>query len=278
MLKTTYMIKFYLMIFLAIGLSSCNVESIDSTELSSSDLKSSVLAVKDPMGIYAGPNLKGTVSLWHDCDNLYVQLTPTGDNPTDAKLGIFEGYLPNENGYSSEMQYNLEDANNLLWTFDLATAGWDEHTSLNIFFTAWGGDWIGENILGSKQNAPNYTQFQFDFSELNCGGCEESFSYVDLENGSYTFNYTPSEDINDALVVFTFAQSVAVSGLESWSSNGVTKQTTMNMDACTEYTWTVELLKDCNGNSPNSNVWTDFKVNDISKKNGNTPNITQACN
>jgi hypothetical protein len=58
----------------------------------------------------------------------------------------------------------------------------------------------------------------------------------------------------------------------------------MDLVACTTYTWTVSLTPNCSGNSKNSNVWTDFKVNNNdgnlendSKKNDGTPNIVIAC-
>ena len=81
-----------------------------------------------------------------------------------------------------------------------------------------------------------------------------------------------------AELVFTFAQGSAASatGLEGWSTNGATRQITMNLVACQVYTWTVDLTPNCSGNSPNSNVWTDFKVNEVSKK-GDLATITEAC-
>lgn len=111
----------------------------------------------------------------------------------------------------------------------------------------------------------------------NCG-CEESFSYTKNGESEYTFFYTPAEDMDEALVVFTFAQSVEVSGLEGWDRNGQPERKIMDLEKCVEYSWTVTLEKKCSGNSPNSNVWTDFKVNGDSKKNDKTPNLTQSCN
>lgn len=270
--------KIFLLIFLAIGISGCSVESLDSTEvLTTADAKFTTQSPKNPMGIYSGPNLKGTVSITHDCDNLYVKLTPTGDAPTTVKLGIFkETNLPNENGYAGEMHYGLEDGKDLLWTFNIAENGYNTASNLNIFFTAWGGSWIGTNTLGNKPHAPNYSVFNFDFSNLDCGGCDESFSYSTNNENTYTFNYTPETNMENAALVFTFAQSVAVSGLSTWTNNGSTMQKTMDLNACQQYSWTITLLKDCAGNSPNSNVWTDFTVNKVSKK-GDMKNITQIC-
>jgi hypothetical protein len=113
-----------------------------------------------------------------------------------------------------------------------------------------------------------------------CVGCDESFSYVDNgDNEAYVFTYIPAEDVSGAILVFTFAQGVAESatGLNGWATNGSTRQITMDLVACQEYTWTVDLTPDCSGSSANSNVWTDFKVDDISKKNSETPTITESC-
>jgi len=116
----------------------------------------------------------------------------------------------------------------------------------------------------------------------NCDDCDESFNYLEHRGGAYTFTYIPSEDMENALVVFTFAQSVTVTGLdenENWSNEGQTMQKETDLIACKTYSWTLKMTKDCNGNTPNNNVWTDFKVDNISKKNLNTPtpNIVYPC-
>lgn len=110
-----------------------------------------------------------------------------------------------------------------------------------------------------------------------CVTCEESFSYVVNGNNSYTFTYIPSENNPQATLVFTFAQSVVVTGLDGWSTNGATSQKTMDLAACQPYNWTVSLTPDCSGvGNKKSNGWTDFKVNDISKK-GSLSNIEITC-
>ncbi len=111
----------------------------------------------------------------------------------------------------------------------------------------------------------------------NCG-CEESFYYSENGDKEYTFFYTPEEYMEDALLVFTFAQSNVTEGLDGWVSKGETMQNTLHLEKCVEYEWTVTLEPKCSGNSPSSNVWTNFTVNDVSKKNENTPNLTQNCN
>lgn len=113
---------------------------------------------------------------------------------------------------------------------------------------------------------------------IECSDCEESFTYVDNGDRSYTFTYIPAEDVTAAEVVFTFAQGVDVDGLEGWENNGQTRQSVMDLEACEVYSWTVTLDAKCSGNSANSNVWTDFKVNDVSKKADEEDKFTQSCN
>lgn len=271
-------------IMLVFAFYGCSVESIDSNEnLITADAKLKAQEAIDPMGIYSGPNLKGTVSVTNDCDNLYIEIVPTGEDPTDAKLGIFaNGDLPGTSGQSGNIKTDdfshLDSATDLIWTISL-----NDETSFNIFITAWGGDWAGaESTEGINQN---YITYIVDYS--GCDECEESFSYDDAGDDNpttYTFYYTPAEDMTQAGLVFTFAQSVAINGFpvtEGWVNNGnatsSTNETSMDLDACHTYTWTLTLQKDCSGKSGNSNVWTDFKVNNTSKKNDLTPTLTQSC-
>lgn len=123
----------------------------------------------------------------------------------------------------------------------------------------------------------NVQSFDYSLRERCAVECEESFSYTENEDGSYTFTYKPDEDMADQLVVFTFAQGTVVVGLdETWSTNGSTRQKTMSFTECETVSWTVTLTPDCSGNSGKSNVWTDFKVNDVSKK-GELDNIVIEC-
>lgn len=140
---------------------------------------------------------------------------------------------------------------------------------------------VGTYTFRWKVSGPGGPQnVVFTVEVENCGTCQESFSYVDKGDlEPYTFTYIPSESMPAAELVFTFAQGSAASatGLEGWSTNGATRQITMNLVACQVYTWTVDLAPNCSGQSPNSNVWTDFKVDGVTKKNANTPTITESC-
>lgn len=142
----------------------------------------------------------------------------------------------------------------------------------------------------SEATASSRATEGYKIEVINCG-CEESFYYEKNENGSYTFSYVPEETFSKANLVFTFAQGVAVSGLDGWKTNGSTRQTTMELIACETYSWTVTLTPDCSGNSNNSNVWTDFKVAPVDEninaenefgvkiysKKGNLQNIVISC-
>lgn len=133
----------------------------------------------------------------------------------------------------------------------------------------------GDYQLRYKIGSGGFTEIKVTVQ--NCG-CEESFSYTDNGDGTYAFTYIPEEDMEAAELVFTFAQGLAVSGLADWDKAGVTMQKVMDLKACTTYSWTVELDADCKGRGQQTaNLWTDFKVNDESKK-GELANIVKACN
>ncbi len=114
-----------------------------------------------------------------------------------------------------------------------------------------------------------------------CSHCKEQFSYEINFDGTYTFSYTPSEDYTNAKVEFTFAQSdqVIVSGLPGWTTEGQTKMKIMDLVKCQTYEWIVGLSPKCEGHTGSNNLWTDFRINDMSKKNISepTPNITSDC-
>lgn len=268
MRKLTYLL------FLAIGVTACSVESMDSTEeLLTADAKFEIQEARDPMGFYAGnsDNFKGSLSVWNDCDNLYVKILHSGDAPEDFELGLFSSLPAINNGGNLEqgLPFDETDATDLTWTIALSTL--DTEAELLIFAKAW-GDWAGAEVHGRQ----GYSIYEFDFE--GCSDCEESFTYVENEDGTYTFTYIPEEDMEDAEVVFTFPQSVRVENFVDWNSNGVTEQSIINFEACQIYTWTVDLETDCKGvGQPNANLWTDFKVNNTSKK-GELDNITKGCN
>lgn len=159
-----------LFILMILVFSGCSTESLeDQGQISSYDLKGGKAAAQeeaiDPMGFYSGNsgNLKGTVSVTNDCDNLFIEIIPTGDDPEDAKLGVFsDGALPGTSGQSGNIKTddfsNLPE-NSLTWTIPL-----NEETSFNIFIKAW-STWAGaESTDGINQNYITYT---VDYSGCN---------------------------------------------------------------------------------------------------------------
>ncbi|TPV31532.1 hypothetical protein FJ651_15190 [Paucihalobacter ruber] len=119
-----------------------------------------------------------------------------------------------------------------------------------------------------------------------CDNCEESFSYAENEDSSYTFTYISEESLRNAEVKFTSPHIVDFEALDGkiYSVNpGNLKGSptvltwTGDIEACTEITFTISFVPDCDQNNAGfANVFTDFKVNDISKK-GENSNIRISC-
>jgi len=117
-------------------------------------------------------------------------------------------------------------------------------------------------------------------------GCEESFGYVENEDGSYTFTYVSSEDLENAEIKFTCPHITSFESLDekTYSVNPGNSQGsptvltwTGDVEACTEITFTMSFEADCDqASSGKANIFTDFKVNGESKK-GDNENIVFAC-
>ncbi len=117
-------------------------------------------------------------------------------------------------------------------------------------------------------------------------GCEESFSYIENENGSYTFTYISGEDLENAEVKFTCPHITSFEAIDDntysvnpGNSHGSPTVLTWtgDIEACTETTFTLSFEADCEQtNSGKANMFTDFKVNAVSKK-GSNENITFQC-
>ncbi|RZS95963.1 hypothetical protein [Cecembia calidifontis] len=96
---------------------------------------------------------------------------------------------------------------------------------------------------------------------------DHSFSFIENEDGSLTFTFVPKVNLENARLVFTFAQGVEVDGLGDWSINGATRQKTLNLHAMATYSWTLFLEPDGKGEGQvRADLWTDFTVNGESKK------------
>lgn len=269
--------KIYLLI-MAVIFAACSTESVENDISNSLDSNLEARAIKsqvtqDPMSFYAGPNKKGSFTVWNDCHNLYIQIAPTGDAPEEVEIYLFETLpvLNNGGNFQDLYDYDLSDAENLLWTVPLSTLNTD--ADWYIFIKAW-GHFSSDTEYGKSA----YISYQFDLDEC----CDESFSYSSEGDGTYTFTYIPEEDMENAVLTFTFPQAVTMEGLEDWTHNGngnaQTFKRTLNLTACTAYVYTVTLDAECNP-SGKAILWTDFKVGEDSKKElFELENIVKYCN
>lgn len=235
-------------------MTGCSVESLDSGELLTADASFKAQEVGKSMNLLDAEICAGEAPVFV----FNFPQNQNGPNNADTKIMIQIETFPGSGEWES-----FED-------LTYAGAGPEEYTYNDEVLAI--GTYSFRASIG-----PGGFNYYATLNVVECSDCDESFNYTAIGGNSYTFSYTPAEDMENAEVVFTFAQSVAVSGLDGWDNNGQTMQKSMDLDACTTYEWTVELKKNCTASTPNSNVWTDFKVNEISKKNDATPNITQSC-
>lgn len=119
------------------------------------------------------------------------------------------------------------------------------------------------NVSIDGQGAPALFKVSYQLIGI-CPACEESFSFVDNGDSSYTFTYIPKEEMIDAFIEFTFPQGIVVSAPAGWTQpgNGHVRQIHRNLVACEPFVFTFKLVHKENGFGP---LWTDFKVNGISR-------------
>ncbi len=169
MKKLTYLL------FLAIGVTACSVESMDSTEnLLTADLKAPQItaAYAGPgEGAFTNPSGKvfGYIFVTNDCNNIYIEYAANGtDDIDEVRMGVFvNGGLPSLNGggnanVDSEFPYNLNNGPELKWVVPYSA----ETTSVNIFATAWGHG-AGDKIIG-KEKYITYTLQEVTCDEPVC--------------------------------------------------------------------------------------------------------------
>lgn len=250
--------KLFYLVILGAGIIGCSTESLETETLESYDAKVKAQEVERSMSLQEEEICYGEapVFIFNFPQNY------NGPHEADTNIKIQIETYPGSGEWESfeDLSYSGEGPKEYSYEEEIFEEG-------TYSFRA--------NFLGSAggPGAPVLLDV------VDCSDCEESFSYLDNENGTYTFTYIPAEDMTDANVVFTFAQGVTISGLEGWGSEGVTKQKSMDFEACEDhYSWTVGLETNCNGvGQKSANLWTDFTVAGESKKNDDTPNIVQAC-
>src|SRR5690606_25529317 len=94
--------------------------------------------------------LKGYITVSNDCDNLFIEIVPAGDEPDGVHLGLFQGEsFPKENGTES----SLNSYEQISFSFPLSD--FDTSSELRIFSKAW-GIFAGTETWG-KANYFTYT-------------------------------------------------------------------------------------------------------------------------
>lgn len=257
--------KFLCLIILGAGIIGCSTEPADPTSdsLTTADAKA---AINEQSASVAIPDMVCAGVEAEYCVNFPQATKGNGDTKTsEVQVQLFIGDDPSTTDVV-ETDYYMQ----------IASGKVDNQLCFSYTFDEAGTYDLKYQYAGSK----GFTDFAVTVDDCSC---EESFNYDDAGDDdptTYTFYYTPSEDMTGAHLVFTFAQAVAVSGLDGWTNNGnatsSTEETRMDLEACHTYEWTVTLSKDCSGHSGNSNLWTDFKVNNDSKKE-DLDNIRQSC-
>jgi hypothetical protein len=147
-------------------------------------------------------------------------------------------------------------------------------------------DVVSFSILQEALGQPIDFNESYSLVGVCTSGCEESFGYSANEDGSYTFTYVSSEDLENAEIKFTcphITDFEAMDGKEYEVNPGNSHGSptvltwTGEVEACTEITFTLSFEADCEqNNSGNANMFTDFKVNGVSKK-GDNENIVFTC-
>jgi len=147
-------------------------------------------------------------------------------------------------------------------------------------------DMVSFSVLQEALGSPIEFNDSYSLIGVCPSGCDESFNYDENEDGSYTFTYLSSEDLYDAEIKFTCphikgfeTQDGKEYSINPGNSHGSPTVLTWNGDieACSEITFTLSFDAVCEqNNAGKANLFTDFKVNGLSKK-GDNENIVFAC-
>ncbi len=250
--------KIYLL-FVAATLAACSAEPIESEAL---DSLNAAISGKDkakvqdlgesfdvPELVCAGEEATFTFNFTDRRGNTTLKIQLFGDNPETEEIEEWYNIFNEQfaGGGPEFFSYTFEEAGDYKIRYQIGGGGFTE----------------------------------VPVSVENCG-CEESFTYVANEDDTFTFTYIPEEDMDNAVLTFTFPQAATMEGLEGWTHNGngnaQTFKTGINLTACTTYAWTVSLDAECNP-SGKAILWTDFKVGEDSKKEDfELENIVKYCN
>jgi len=285
-------------------LSSCEKDSLqdDSLRIKASNVSAASIVAK----VY-----DNSIDCHVDCivagsGEYYVKSdTETGGNNSNSKEVSYKAYNT-ETQFIVEVTYLITSGNsNAKATitvdvdfdndqFDKTKVEDELPSSLTpvIFAFDLPSDWKSCDIVDFnvyQEALGNPIKFEESYSLIGvCSStCNESFSYEENQDDSYTFHYISSEDLEGAEVKFTcphITDFVILDGKEYEVNPGNSKGSptvltwTGDIQACTEITFILAFDADCDqANSGKANLFTDFKVDGESKK-GDNENIVYNCN
>ncbi len=270
-------------LFIAFAFISCEQESLSDESFNIENTTFSIVndcsECLNPEGPYVISS-DSEVLVWGNGNHTKTVSYTVYNTPSNFVVEVF---YERNNGNASDLirvtalneiqeQMSVQSGSTAVFEFALAN-NWE--TCDNVAFE------IHQEGSGSPiELNGNYDLFSF------CAGCTEEFNYVANEDGSYTFTYTSEENLENAEVKFTsphITGFVALDGKEYTTNpgqgNGSNTVLTWTGDItmCEAISFTLLFDADCSqNNSGFANVFTDFKVNDVSKK-GEAENIRVIC-
>ncbi len=278
---TSRIVKFTFAFMFVLIASSCNEDNdaMDAAALAKDQINSEIAAKG---GKVSTQNLNyGTLTYSSNGDIcLGDPVTITFNNDQGLNDGLFKMSIwgPNDTDWVNLKDYfSAPDGGKVSYTF----------TPEDLGGYRFRGDY---QVKGGPTTGTNtgWVEISPLFSVVNCDGCDESFSYLENEDGSYTFTYLSEVSLTDANVKFTcpHIKGFTVEDGKTYTENPANPNSqgsptvltlTGDIAACTPITFILSFDPDCEQNANGKlNLWTDFKVNEVSKK-GSLESIKYNC-
>ena len=215
-----------------------------------------------------------SVTAWNDNEKFYLKI-----NSTVNINGVQISYPYTEEGGNNHVDYNYTyselTATEITYEFDLEE-GWASCNAQDYAVRVEG-----------PGTAAEFGKTTYNLFEI-CS-CEDLLTYTsETVDGllQVEFTYISAETIENAEIKFTFPH---ISGFTSNDGKEYSVNNDKNpnqptvltyvgdLESCKEITFSLTLTPYCNqGNSDKATIWTDFKVNEVSKK-GTNENIVFNC-
>lgn len=202
---------------------------------------------------------------------------------TQFVLNVTYTITSGSSGAQADITMNING--NVLIVEDIVSGSTVSHT-MNLPADWQACDAIPFSVLQEGLSTPINFNGSYALVGICNVSCDESFSYDVNEDGSYTFTYISAEDLDTAEIKFTCPHIVSFEALDGKTynvnpGNGNGSPTVLTwrgtIEACTAITFTLDFEADCDQNNGGfANLFTDFKVNGVSKK-GENPSIKFVC-